>query len=368
MSRPCHASCWFNRGCLVVLLGCTIIGAIGTGCSPAARIGSDGGGGGGKSDCSMPPPGIGRDPYCCSGYSCVNGRWVTSYICLCEPDTLPPIPTCGNGILDPGEQCDDGNTTDGDGCSRQLCQVEAGWTCPTPGQPCTKTSPCKNGIANSNETCDGGRTVDGDGPADAMSEAADGCGDSCCGDPCCGGSCEVPDPCGGDPCCGDPCCGDPCCGSSCEAPDPCGGDPCCGDPCCGDPCCGGSCEVPDPCGGDPCCGDPCCGDPCCGDPCCGDPCCGDACCGDPCCGDCSPDRSDMSIRLPSKFSSINDRAAYNLVCSSDQVALENVGNHRYLATGCGKTAYYRCACAGEKGLSCSAPTCRAESAVERAHR
>jgi TonB family protein len=24
---------------------------------------------------------------------------------------------CGNGILEPGEQCDDGNTRDGDGCS-----------------------------------------------------------------------------------------------------------------------------------------------------------------------------------------------------------------------------------------------------------
>ena len=26
------------------------------------------------------------------------------------------LPLCGNGTLDPGEQCDDGNTTDGDGC------------------------------------------------------------------------------------------------------------------------------------------------------------------------------------------------------------------------------------------------------------
>jgi cysteine-rich repeat protein len=27
------------------------------------------------------------------------------------------VSTCGNGVLDPGEQCDDGNTVDGDGCS-----------------------------------------------------------------------------------------------------------------------------------------------------------------------------------------------------------------------------------------------------------
>ena len=25
--------------------------------------------------------------------------------------------TCGNGLLDPGEECDDGNTSGGDGCA-----------------------------------------------------------------------------------------------------------------------------------------------------------------------------------------------------------------------------------------------------------
>ena len=41
---------------------------------------------------------------------------------------------CGNSVLDPGEQCDDGNTSNGDGCS-DTCQVEDGWVCtdPTPG-------------------------------------------------------------------------------------------------------------------------------------------------------------------------------------------------------------------------------------------
>src|SRR5262245_48782165 len=37
-----------------------------------------------------------------------------------EPLVLKP---CGNGHLDSGEQCDDGNTTAGDGCSA-LCQFE----------------------------------------------------------------------------------------------------------------------------------------------------------------------------------------------------------------------------------------------------
>jgi cysteine-rich repeat protein len=36
---------------------------------------------------------------------------------------LPPSPVCGNGVLETGEGCDDGNMTNGDGCSA-LCQIE----------------------------------------------------------------------------------------------------------------------------------------------------------------------------------------------------------------------------------------------------
>ncbi|HEX7599573.1 MAG TPA: DUF4215 domain-containing protein, partial [Polyangia bacterium] len=39
--------------------------------------------------------------------------------------------TCGNGILDPGEGCDDGNTLSGDGCSSR-CQIECDWDCDDP--------------------------------------------------------------------------------------------------------------------------------------------------------------------------------------------------------------------------------------------
>lgn len=41
---------------------------------------------------------------------------------------------CGNGQLDAGEACDDGNTSSGDGCS-DSCQVEPGWTCTAPTPP-----------------------------------------------------------------------------------------------------------------------------------------------------------------------------------------------------------------------------------------
>ncbi len=47
-------------------------------------------------------------------------------------EELPPV--CGDGILDLGESCDDGNTANGDGCS-DVCQVENGWTCEDPTPP-----------------------------------------------------------------------------------------------------------------------------------------------------------------------------------------------------------------------------------------
>jgi cysteine-rich repeat protein len=71
---------------------------------------------------------------------------------------------CGNGALDPGEQCDDGNTVSGDGCSA-ICQVEADWTCVKPGQACAYLGTCGNGVVTSNKACDDGNTASGDGCA-----------------------------------------------------------------------------------------------------------------------------------------------------------------------------------------------------------
>lgn len=44
---------------------------------------------------------------------------------------------CGNGFLDILEGCDDGNRESGDGCN-EICQIENGWECKVPGQPCTQ--------------------------------------------------------------------------------------------------------------------------------------------------------------------------------------------------------------------------------------
>lgn len=48
-----------------------------------------------------------------------------------QVETVPTEVLCGNGIID-GETCDDGNVTDGDGCT-STCSVEQGYACG--GQP-----------------------------------------------------------------------------------------------------------------------------------------------------------------------------------------------------------------------------------------
>ncbi len=56
-------------------------------------------------------------------------------------------PVCGDGVLAPGEACDDGNEVDGDGCSAS-CKVE---------------SFCGDGVLDFGETCDDGNHISGDG-------------------------------------------------------------------------------------------------------------------------------------------------------------------------------------------------------------
>lgn len=76
------------------------------------------------------------------GEQCDDGNTVSgdgcSASCLLE--------VCGNNVIEPGEECDDGNTSSGDGCSAS-CTIEG----------------CGNGILEPGEECDDGNTVDGDG-------------------------------------------------------------------------------------------------------------------------------------------------------------------------------------------------------------
>ena len=50
----------------------------------------------------------------------------------CEAEL--PTSDCGNGVIDSGEQCDDGNDFIDDGCSN-VCQIEDGWLCTAPTPP-----------------------------------------------------------------------------------------------------------------------------------------------------------------------------------------------------------------------------------------
>ena len=52
---------------------------------------------------------------------------------------------CGDGIFDPGEECDDNNTISGDGCDGN-CQIESGWIC-------TKINPGSCWVRTSTKTC-----------------------------------------------------------------------------------------------------------------------------------------------------------------------------------------------------------------------
>ncbi len=66
---------------------------------------------------------------------------------------------CGNGVKEGAEQCDDGNTANGDGCNSS-CAVEAGWSCSQPTPPAAPTPNCSDGIDNDGDgKIDGLRTV-----------------------------------------------------------------------------------------------------------------------------------------------------------------------------------------------------------------
>ena len=60
-----------------------------------------------------------------------------------------PTSTCGNSIVEDGEECDDGNTRNRDGCDLE-CQNE-------------DDARCGDGVVGGDEECDDGNTIPGDG-------------------------------------------------------------------------------------------------------------------------------------------------------------------------------------------------------------
>ncbi len=84
----------------------------------------------------------------------------TDYTCSvvgqsCVYTPPPPPSQCGNGKIETGEVCDDGNAHSGDGCS-SACQLETGWKCTAANIPCVAKQ-CGDGILAGTETCDDGK-------------------------------------------------------------------------------------------------------------------------------------------------------------------------------------------------------------------
>jgi cysteine-rich repeat protein len=116
---------------------------------------------------------------CANGLVCPAGTRCASRQDACITTS------CGDGVIDPGEVCDDGNVIDGDGCSAN----------------CKSNEHCGNGVVDTvaGEQCDDGNVVNGDGCSqrcllercgngildigeqcdDGNTDSADGCSSSC---------------------------------------------------------------------------------------------------------------------------------------------------------------------------------------------
>ena len=110
------------------------------------------------------------------GIACTEGVLCDSGVCA--DDGLCGASTCGDGVVDANEACDDGNSDDGDGCSSR-CLAEVGSACgAAPGltgdAACTSGTCdddnnlcvfvfCGNGVVDLGEACDDGNRQNGDG-------------------------------------------------------------------------------------------------------------------------------------------------------------------------------------------------------------
>lgn len=107
---------------------------------------------------------------CATDGECASG--------VCDVNEAPPVcepaGSCGNGVLDIPEACDDGNTSAGDGCSA-ACLLEDGESCDDDAQcqsticdtvdsnRCEPANSCGNGALEGGEACDDGNAFANDG-------------------------------------------------------------------------------------------------------------------------------------------------------------------------------------------------------------
>jgi cysteine-rich repeat protein len=158
---------------------------------------------------------------------------------VCAPGGTVSGTKCGNGVIDPGENCDDGNHLDGDCCSAHCSLDPAGTACTSDGNVCTDdvcnaTGTCTH-VPNTN-ACDDGNSCTN--------------GDVCAGGACHGSAVPAGQPCSSD---SNPCTDDVCnaTGTCTHVPNtnPCNdGNPCTnGDVCTGGVCAGSAAPTGQPC-------------------------------------------------------------------------------------------------------------------------
>lgn len=112
----------------------------------------------------MPPQGC--DPNACTvrpGWSCTpeapsgDGESGGPVETMEWSSTCEKLETCGDGVIDPEEGCDDANEMVMDGCSG--CRVDPLYTCV--GEP-SECHTCGDGFRNVDEQCDDGELIDHD--------------------------------------------------------------------------------------------------------------------------------------------------------------------------------------------------------------
>jgi fibro-slime domain-containing protein len=115
------------------------------------------------------PPGVCGDGALDPGEECEDGNRMNGDGCssVCELECAPEDEpctevVCGDGILGVGETCDDRNDRSDDGCSSS-CAIEPGYVCPVPGAACERAPSCGDGVIGVGESCDDGAMASRDG-------------------------------------------------------------------------------------------------------------------------------------------------------------------------------------------------------------
>ncbi|MFC1612647.1 malectin domain-containing carbohydrate-binding protein, partial [Patescibacteria group bacterium] len=97
---------------------------------------------------------------------CDSGSANGDYDSECSWDCKEPGPSCGDGLVNGPEDCDGNNESTTDGCQTgyqktKVCTENCVWDNPSPG--CTIIGSCGDGVKNTSEQCDDGNGVDTDG-------------------------------------------------------------------------------------------------------------------------------------------------------------------------------------------------------------